>query len=131
VTAATLRQAAAPHGAAARELIESNFQLGVAAPLICAAFGVPASNTRPAALGRIKQRTLVINGAFDHVTPPAYGATVARRIPGARLLTFPAGHSPAGQVGACGPQVIERFLDGRRRIGGCSSTAATSRSRVR
>jgi pimeloyl-ACP methyl ester carboxylesterase len=118
-TAQTLRESAAPFGAAARQLVETNVQIGVLAPQICAAFGVPATPARPADLTRIHRPTLVINGTFDQATPPAYGATVAKGIRGARLKTFPAGHSPVTQVGFCGYKVVARFLDARRVLGSC------------
>ena len=118
-TADGLRQGAAAYGAAPRHLVESNVQIGVGAPQICGAFGVPPSLAKPADLTRIHRPTLVVNGSYDQVTPPAYGAAVARGIRGARLVTLPAGHSPISQVGSCGYKVVARFLDARRVLGNC------------
>ena len=47
---------------------------------------------RPAA-ARVAAPTLVLHGADDQVSPPAWGETLAAAIPGARLRVFPgAGH---------------------------------------
>jgi poly(3-hydroxyoctanoate) depolymerase len=43
-------------------------------------------------LGAIRQPTLVIRGAYDRLVPPENGALLARRIPGARLVTLDVGH---------------------------------------
>lgn len=114
-----LRQGAAAYGAAPRQLVEANIQIGPGAPQICGAFGVSPSLAKPADLTRIQRPTLVVNGSYDQVTPPAYGAAVARGIRGARLVTLPAGHSPISQVGSCGYKVVARFLDARRVLGNC------------
>jgi pimeloyl-ACP methyl ester carboxylesterase len=120
LTPEALRASAAPFGAVAREFVETNVQIGVGAPAVCAAFDVPATRAQPANLERIHRPTLVVNGTFDQVTPPNYGTAVARGIRGARLKTFPAAHSPITQVGFCGYKVVARFLDARRVLGGCS-----------
>lgn len=95
-------------------------QLGVTAPQVCAAFGVPKTFAKPADLRRIHRPTLVVNGALDQVTPPAYSTAVAEGIRGSRSITLAAGHSPLTQVGKCGYSIVARFLDGRRRLGSCS-----------
>lgn len=65
-------------------------------------------------LGWLECPTLVVCGAYDRVVPPANSALLARRIPGAELVTLAAGHdlqrpAPAGALVA----VAEPFLDAR------------------
>lgn len=56
--------------------------------------------------------TLIVNGAFDHVTPPQYGEQVARRLPNSVLVEVAAaGHGPLSSAGACGVRIREAFLE--------------------
>ncbi len=66
-------------------------------------------------LGAIRTPTLVVHGIRDRVVPPANSTVLAQRIPGARLVTLPAGHDlqragPAGSlVGAMEPFLAARL----------------------
>jgi pimeloyl-ACP methyl ester carboxylesterase len=65
-------------------------------------------------LGWLQCPTLVVCGAYDRVVPPVNSAVLARRIPGAELVTLAAGHdlqrpAPAGALVA----VAEPFLAAR------------------
>jgi pyruvate dehydrogenase E2 component (dihydrolipoamide acetyltransferase) len=77
-----------------------------AASLRRAAAGLRAwSGTREGDLGRVRARTLVIAGEHDLLAPDA--AELAKRIPGARLLTLPdAGHAVAIEAADAVSQAI-------------------------
>ncbi len=58
-------------------------------------------------LGSITTPTLVLAGALDRETPPAYGAALAERIPGARLeIIDGAGHLLAAEA----PAAVNRLI---------------------
>jgi pimeloyl-ACP methyl ester carboxylesterase len=55
--------------------------------------------------------TLILNGAYDPITPPPWGALVAQTLPRATNLTFPAGsHGVAVQGNRCALQIVRSFL---------------------
>lgn len=57
---------------------------------------------------RSKVPVLVMNGALDHLTPPRYGAHVARTLPNAKQLVLPKrGHN---DVDPCVASIIEAFF---------------------
>ncbi len=61
--------------------------------------------------GRIRARTLVLHGTADTVVDPRNGRLLARRIPGARLVTFPGlGHLLCWQDPAGFTAVVSAFL---------------------
>lgn len=61
--------------------------------------------------GRIRARTLVLHGTADTVVDPRNGRLLARRIPGARLVTFPGlGHLLCWQDPAGFTSVVSTFL---------------------
>ncbi len=77
-------------------------------------------------IGTIQAPTLVIVGDCDRVIPPDEGREVARRIPGAQLITLSgAGHLSYAERPDAFNEVVLRFLNsvdqGRRTLGGCSS----------
>jgi pimeloyl-ACP methyl ester carboxylesterase len=58
--------------------------------------------------------TLILQGAEDLRTPPAWSAAVAARIPGARRLVVPGvGHSTVSDPRGCAADAILRFIRGR------------------
>jgi pimeloyl-ACP methyl ester carboxylesterase len=60
---------------------------------------------------RISARTLVLHGTADTVVDPRNGRLLARRIPGARLVTFPGlGHLLCWQDPAGFTAVVSAFL---------------------
>lgn len=69
---------------------------------------IMASGARTALLPRIRTPTLVLHGEADPLVPVAAGRDLARRIPGARLLTLPGwGHDlPAPLL----PRLAEEIL---------------------
>ncbi len=73
-------------------------------------------------LGGIRAPTLVIAGRYDWITPPEFGAEVARGIPGARLVVFErSGHSPFIEEPTRFREVVGPFLSagaGRARRAG-------------
>ncbi len=83
-----------------------------AATLARAASGLRAwSGTREADLERVRARTLVIAAGDDLLTPDA--ASIAKRIPGARLVTLPgAGHAVGIEAGDAVAQAILEHLRG-------------------
>lgn len=55
--------------------------------------------------------TLVVTGAFDHVTPPRYGEDVAAALDTSHLVEVAnAGHGPLESLDACGRQIVTEFL---------------------
>lgn len=55
--------------------------------------------------------TLVLSGAFDPITPPAFGEVAAQTLAQSYVYTFPtSGHGAAFQ-GECPDQIIAAFLD--------------------
>jgi 3-oxoadipate enol-lactonase len=68
-------------------------QYAVAVPVIMAQMQAIAAHDTSARLGAIAAPTLVVHGSEDVMIPPANGAIIAGRIPGARLeLVAGAGH---------------------------------------
>jgi pimeloyl-ACP methyl ester carboxylesterase len=56
--------------------------------------------------------TLLVTGAFDHVTPPRYGEAVAADLTTSHLVEVAnAGHGPLESLDACGRQIAAEFLD--------------------
>ncbi|MBS4727973.1 alpha/beta fold hydrolase [Mycobacterium sp. SM1] len=73
-------------------------------------------------LARIGAPTLVVCGKHDRTVPPANSALLAARIPGAHLVTIPAGHDlqkpgPAAVVA----RLVDRFLRAGSRMATLSS----------
>lgn len=62
-------------------------------------------------LARITCPTLVASGSHDGIAPPANGAAIASRIPGAQLRTYEGGHLFFLQDAAAYPDIVE-FLGG-------------------
>lgn len=64
-------------------------------------------------LGAIRAPTLVVCGDKDGVVPPVNSRVLANRIPGARLMTLPAGHDVQRPRPALAlAQAVAGFLDG-------------------
>jgi pimeloyl-ACP methyl ester carboxylesterase len=78
---------------------------------------VPADFAKP-----VKSRlpTLIFSGGMDPVTPPAYGAEVAKDLPNGRHIVAP-GYGHIVSQHACGPRLIATFVDD-------ASTSRLSRS---
>jgi hypothetical protein len=67
---------------------------------------VPVSSAAP---------TLLVNGQFDPITPPAYGERAAQTLSKSVVVTLPGGgHAPtwfsASPVGQCGEAIVLRFF---------------------
>lgn len=64
-------------------------------------------------LAEIRVPTLVVHGTEDHIVPFAHGQELARRIPGARLVTVPGGHRAlfAAHAGRL-VEEVRRFMAG-------------------
>ena len=56
---------------------------------VCAAWQVPPARARDTAAVRSDVPVLLLSGAYDPETPPAWAAAAARTLPNARVLTFP------------------------------------------
>ncbi len=55
--------------------------------------------------------SLIVTGAFDHVTPPRYGQAVAEELDTSHLVEVAnAGHGPLESLDACGRQIAAEFL---------------------
>ena len=55
--------------------------------------------------------TLIVTGAFDHVTPPRYGEAIAAELATSHLVEVAnAGHGPLESLAACGRQIAADFL---------------------
>jgi len=54
--------------------------------------------------------TLIFSGGMDPVTPPAYGAEVAKEFPDSRHVVAP-GYGHIVSYHACGPRLIATFVD--------------------
>ena len=58
--------------------------------------------------------TLIVNGAWDPITPPSLAVYVHEAMPGARYVEVPyAGHGPTRSMPECGAQVMSDFFDSR------------------
>ncbi len=55
--------------------------------------------------------TLVLNGNFDPITPPAFGEAAAATLTRSYLVTFPFGGHGAMMSGECQDKIILNFLD--------------------
>jgi pimeloyl-ACP methyl ester carboxylesterase len=55
----------------------------------------------------------VISGGMDPVTPPAYGAEVAKTLPNSRQVVAP-GYGHIVSLHACGPRLVAAFVDAAR-----------------
>lgn len=55
--------------------------------------------------------TLVLNGAYDPITPPEYGEEAAKTLSNSYVFTFPTGGHGAAFSGECQDQIILEFLD--------------------
>ncbi|MEM7129340.1 MAG: alpha/beta fold hydrolase [Chloroflexota bacterium] len=57
------------------------------------------------------QPTLILNGQFDPITPPAFGALAAESLPNSYSVTFPAIGHGAALSGECPQWIIYQFLE--------------------
>ncbi len=103
-----------------RREIEGASAAGVAA----AQRGMAARPDRSSLLARISVPTLIVVGEEDEVTPPAVGAAMSDRIPGARMVTIAgAGHLSNLECPAAFNDAVREFLGG---ISGTGSGASRS-----
>jgi pimeloyl-ACP methyl ester carboxylesterase len=66
----------------------------------------------PATFAAIDTPTLVMVGAVDKVIPPEDGESLARAIPGARLIIYPGvGHVPMEQIPDMSAADVKAFVD--------------------
>jgi len=84
-----------------------------APPAVCAAWRVPAASARDTAAVRSAVPVLLVSGAYDPETPPAWAAEAARTLPNARALTLPGmSHVPTQMWDApCAMQAAAAFVD--------------------
>lgn len=55
--------------------------------------------------------SLIVTGAFDHVTPPRYGEDIAAALDTSHLVEVAnAGHGPLESLDGCGRQIVAAFL---------------------
>ncbi len=55
--------------------------------------------------------TLIVTGAFDHVTPPQYGEDLDEALATSHLIQVAdAGHGPLESLGSCGRRIVSDFL---------------------
>jgi pimeloyl-ACP methyl ester carboxylesterase len=96
----------------ARELVRVSPLVGQPLLTVCAGWGVPKADPLTFAPVSSAVPALVFTGQLDQITPPRYGAAVARQLPNSTLIPVPfVGHSPAVAAGACGIGIISRFFD--------------------
>src|SRR5258707_5608077 len=60
-------------------------------------------------LVRSQVPVLLLSGARDSVTPPAFGERVAKQLPNSRHIVFP--EASHGNWGPCGIKIIADFID--------------------
>ena len=96
----------------ARELVRASPIVGQPLLSVCAGWGLPKADPLTFQPVSSAKPALVFSGQLDQITPPRYGATVARELPNSTLIKVPfVGHSPAVAAGACGIGIIARFFD--------------------
>lgn len=81
----------------------------------CAVWDVPDADPQTYGPADTEVDTLVVNGRFDHVTPPRYGETITDQLPNAQLVTVPTGgHSSLFDPTfvECGLPIYLDFVDG-------------------
>lgn len=89
-------------------IMMANRPTGIAAALR----GMAVRPDRTASLGRISVPTLIVAGADDGLIPMAESESLARAIPGARLVVIPdAGHLAPVENPADTNRALEEFLD--------------------
>lgn len=77
---------------------------------LCAAWDVAALGPEANAPVTVDIPTLVLNGEYDPITPPAFGERTASTLPGSTIVTFTGyGHGAIGTP--CSDQIILDFLD--------------------
>ncbi len=84
-----------------------------APPAVCAAWRVPPAPARDTAAVRSAVPVLLLSGAYDPETPPAWAAAAARTLPNARVLTLPGmTHAPTQMWDApCAMRVAAAFVE--------------------
>jgi pimeloyl-ACP methyl ester carboxylesterase len=84
-----------------------------APPAVCAAWRVPPAPPRDTAAVRSAVPVLLLSGAYDPETPPAWAAAAARTLPNARALTLRGmTHAPTQMWDApCAMQAAAAFVD--------------------
>jgi pimeloyl-ACP methyl ester carboxylesterase len=96
----------------ARELVRVSPIVGQPLLSVCAGWGLPRADPLTFQPVSSAKPAVVFTGQLDQITPPRYGATVARQLPNSTLIPVPfVGHSPAVAAGACGIGIISRFFD--------------------
>jgi pimeloyl-ACP methyl ester carboxylesterase len=84
----------------------------VAAANACVAAGLPPRDRADYQLIQTDIPTLIVNGDWDPITPPALAARIAPGFANGRLIIVPyAGHGPTRSMSECGTQVMTDFFD--------------------
>ncbi len=79
---------------------------------ICAEFGVSPAEQRENQPVTSDVPVLILNGAFDPITPPSYAAQALETLPNGTSVTFAdASHAPLSTAGPCGYGIVSAFLD--------------------
>lgn len=83
-----------------------------AAAAACEAAGLAPRDRTDYALPEAVMPTLIVNGAWDPVTPPWLAEYIHDGMPGSRLVIAPnAGHGPTRALPECAAQVMTDFFD--------------------
>lgn len=85
---------------------------GGAADDVCEQWDVDAVEAAEHDSLEVDAPTLLVTGAFDHVTPPTFGERLAGALPSSHLIEVPgAGHGALVALGPCGTQIAASFFE--------------------
>ncbi|MBI1265095.1 MAG: alpha/beta fold hydrolase [Alphaproteobacteria bacterium] len=81
---------------------------------VCEEAGLTPRDRADYALVQTDVPTLIVNGAWDPITPPWLAVYIHEAMPGSRYVEVPyAGHGPTRSMPECGGQVMREFFDNR------------------
>ncbi len=81
---------------------------------VCEEAGLTLRDRADYALVQSDVPTLIVNGAWDPITPPWLAVYIHEAMPGSRYVEVPyAGHGPTRSMPECGGQVMRDFFDTR------------------
>lgn len=81
---------------------------------VCQEAGLTLRDRADYALAQTDVPTLIVNGAWDPITPPWLAVYIHEAMPGSRYVEVPyAGHGPTRSMPECGGQVMRDFFDNR------------------
>lgn len=79
---------------------------------VCEEAGLTLRDRADYALVQTGVPTLIVNGAWDPITPPWLAVYIHEAMPGSRYVEVPyAGHGPTRSMPECGGQVMRDFFD--------------------